>query len=163
MCFRKIAVFLPYNLQIVFMPYTYEYPRPCVTVDIILFRNGGNGPAILLIERGNPPFEGIWAFPGGFINIDEDLETAARRELYEETGLKVLTMSQFRTYGSINRDPRHRTITVVYVAEIDDKQTHEPTAGDDACNAAWFRLEALPPLAFDHRGILEEFIREKAL
>ncbi len=145
------------------MPFTYEYPRPCVTVDIILLRNDGNGPEILLIERGNPPFEGLWAFPGGFINMDEDLETSARRELFEETSLKPLTMKQFRTYGAINRDPRHRTITVVYVAEIDDKQTHEPTAGDDARSAAWFRLEALPPLAFDHMDILEEFIREKAL
>lgn len=138
------------------MPYTYIYPRPCVTVDIILVQTHEDDPRILLIRRKNPPFEGCWALPGGFVEMDEDLETATRRELMEETGLVAETLRQFKTYGAIHRDPRHRTITVVYFALINESPGR-PQSGDDASDAAWFGLFELPDLAFDHAQIIRDF------
>ncbi len=141
------------------MPYSYTYPRPSVTVDcIILAGNGKQNYRIALIKRLNPPYRGKWAFPGGFVDIDEDLLPAAQRELEEETGLRIAKLSQFKAYGKVNRDPRGRTITIVYVGFID--QPRPLMAKSDAKEAQWFDLENLPPLAFDHDDILKEFMLE---
>jgi 8-oxo-dGTP diphosphatase len=143
------------------MSYVYEYPRPCVTVDIVLFRKVSKATEVLLIERGHPPFQGSWAFPGGFIEMDEDLETAALRELREETKLSGIALRQFKTYGAVHRDPRHRTITVAYVALIPEGVECNPVAGDDASHVAWFGLHSLPLLAFDHSQILQDVLDSK--
>ena len=132
--------------------YTYQYPRPAVTVDAILISKQNS---VLLIERGREPFKGKWALPGGFIEMDEELETACHRELEEETGLRVGELKQFRAYGGVNRDPRHRTISVIFYSFLEEES--EPMAGDDAAKANWFPLNSLPELAFDHQHILEEF------
>ncbi len=139
------------------MPYTYDYPRPALTVDIVLFCQQQKTWELLLIKRKNPPFQDKWAFPGGFVDIDEDLETAAHRELTEETGISNIQLKQFRTYGDPKRDPRHRTVTVVYTAIV-SQISQTPIAADDAKEAAWFPLNALPPLAFDHAGIVQDVL-----
>lgn len=135
--------------------YSYPYPRPAVTVDTILI---SPNKSILLIERGREPFKGKWALPGGFIDMNEELETACQRELEEETGIRIKEIKQFRTYGNVNRDPRHRTISVVFFAFADDELNAR--AGDDAAKAQWFPLSQLPEMAFDHEPILREFIAE---
>jgi 8-oxo-dGTP diphosphatase len=135
--------------------YTYNYPRAALTVDAIVFAKQGGSASVLLIERGREPFKNKWALPGGFIEMDETLETACKRELYEETGLKVEKMTQFKTYDAIDRDPRHRTISVIYFAELNEIQ--QVKGGDDASRAEWFSVSELPELAFDHNIILEEF------
>lgn len=132
--------------------FTYNYPRPAVTVDAILI---SSKRSVLLIERGRDPFKGTWALPGGFVDMDESLEAACKRELEEETGILIREVKQFKAYGDVNRDPRHRTISVVFYAYADTEI--EPNAGDDAVNARWFPLSDLPVLAFDHARILEEF------
>lgn len=135
--------------------FTYNYPRPAVTVDAILF---SRGQSVLLIERGREPFKGIWALPGGFVDMDESLETACMRELEEETGIQVQEIKQFKAFGDVNRDPRHRTISVVFYSFTESEI--QPKAGDDAACARWFPIDNLPELAFDHGKILEEFVRE---
>lgn len=135
--------------------YTYQYPRPAVTVDAILI---SKKRSVLLIERGREPFKGKWALPGGFIEMDEELETACRRELVEETGLRVGELKQFRAFGGVNRDPRHRTISVIFYSFPEEES--EPLAGDDAAKAQWFQVDKLPELAFDHQQIIEEFKNE---
>lgn len=132
--------------------YTYSYPRPAVTVDAILV---SSNKSVLLIERGRDPYKGKWALPGGFIELDESLETACRRELEEETGLKVEVLTQFKAFGAVNRDPRHRTISVLFYAFTGEELV--ACAGDDAAKAQWFPLSQLPELAFDHQQILTEF------
>lgn len=137
------------------MAFTYEYPRPAVTTDVMVVTREPQ-TRLLLIQRGNQPFIGKWALPGGFVDMDEDLPQAALRELREETGIEDVDIVQFRTYGGIKRDPRHRTISVVYTAVID-----EPVLAhgmDDAADARWFELDNLPDLAFDHQLIIEEAI-----
>ena len=135
--------------------YSYQYPRAALTVDAIVFTRKNNETFVLLIQRGQEPFKGKWALPGGFVNMDETLEEACKRELLEETGLKTDAMKQFKAYDAIHRDPRHRTISVVFSTEIND--TENVTGGDDAAQAEWFPVTALPHLAFDHALILEEF------
>ncbi len=137
--------------------YSYKYPRPALTVDAIVYFQNQRKTYVLLIERGNEPFKNKWALPGGFVNMDELLETACIRELQEETGLKVTQLQQFKAYDEIDRDPRGRTISVVFSAELSEKQ--EVKGGDDAAHAKWFHLNELPGLAFDHQQILEEFFR----
>ena len=136
------------------MAYTYEYPRPSLTVDCIIFGLDEDGLKILLIERGHPPFKGHWALPGGFVEMDEDLETAARRELEEETGVKDVFIEQLFTFGQPNRDPRGRVVSVAYYALV-NLRDHPVEAASDASNADWFKLEDLPHLAFDHDEILK--------
>lgn len=134
--------------------YTYEYPRPSVTVDVVVFGYAGKGRLrVLLIQRGGEPFVGQWALPGGFVEMDEDLETSALRELEEETGVKDLFVEQLYTYGKPDRDPRGRVISVAYFALV-NLQDHPPTAASDADQADWFALDELPELAFDHARIL---------
>jgi len=139
------------------MTFTYNYPRPAVTVDTIVFSKSENRVYIALIKRANPPFRGDWAFPGGFVDMDESLHEAACRELAEETGLKNIQLEQFYTFGDVHRDPRHRTITVVYYG-FSSGNLAPLAAGDDAGEAAWFPTDDLPHLAFDHKEILHKAI-----
>lgn len=132
--------------------YCYEYPRPSVTVDLIVVTRERK-PRVLLIRRAHAPFAGMWAIPGGFVDMDEALEAAARRELREETGVKAGELEQLYTFGDPKRDPRGRTISVVYLTQVDPKKV-KPRAADDAADLAWHPLEKLPPLAFDHAEIL---------
>lgn len=138
------------------MSYTYKYPRPALTVDAIVFNDNSE---ILLIQRSSQPFKDLWAFPGGFVNEDETAEMAVNRELEEETGLEDVELKQFYTYSDPNRDPRHRTVTIAFVGKV--MSTTKPIAGDDAKNAQWFKLNALPPLAFDHKQILKEVLQKQ--
>ena len=138
------------------MAYTYKYPRPAVTADCIVITKEPE-PKVLLIERGDEPFKGCWAFPGGFMNMDETTEQCAIRELEEETGLRVSDVHQIGAYSKVDRDPRGRTITVAYLTIID-----EPIAvngQDDAAKAQWFPLSVLPELAFDHYDIMQDAVK----
>ena len=139
------------------MPYEYKYPRPAVTADCVVITREEQ-PKILLIERGYEPFKGCWAFPGGFMNMDETTEQCAIRELEEETGLKVDEVYQIGAYSKVDRDPRGRTITVAYLAITDTSD--EVYGQDDAAKAQWFRLSELPSLAFDHGEIIEDAIKK---
>ena len=138
------------------MTYTYKYPRPAVTADCIVITREAE-PKVLLIQRGNPPFKGAWAFPGGFMDMDETTEQCAIRELEEETGLRLSDIQQIGAYSKIDRDPRGRTITVAYLAIVDEPAG--VTGQDDATKAQWFPVDALPPLAFDHEDIMQDAIR----
>ena len=135
------------------MAYTYKYPRPAVTADCVVMTREAV-PQVLLIERGNDPFKGCWAFPGGFMNMDESTEQCAIRELEEETGLQVTDIHQVGAYSKVDRDPRGRTITIAYLAIIDAPK--EVSGQDDAAKAKWFPIDALPPLAFDHDEIMDD-------
>ncbi len=135
--------------------YTYNYPRPAVTVDIALFRNWKTSSQILLIERGSQPFQGLYALPGGFLGPNETLLEAAWRELEEETGLNGIELFQIHTFSAPDRDPRGRTITTVFGAVLEPAARCKIKAGSDASSAAWFDLSKLPELAFDHREIIE--------
>ena len=142
------------------MEYTYKYPRPAVTADCVVMTNEPL-PKVLLIQRGADPFKGEWAFPGGFMNMDETAEQCAIRELEEETGLKVSTVYQIGTYSKVGRDPRGRTITVAYIAIIDSPL--EVQGRDDAAKAEWFPISDLPELAFDHEEIMSDAINFYAI
>ena len=135
------------------MAYTYKYPRPAVTADCVVITKESE-PKVLLIQRGADPFKGTWAFPGGFMNMDETTEQCAIRELEEETGLKVATVHQIGAYSKVDRDPRGRTITVAYLAIIDTPQ--DVIGKDDAAKAEWFTITDLPTLAFDHEEIIKD-------
>ena len=137
------------------MEYSYKYPRPAVTADCVVITKEAE-PKVLLIQRGADPYKGCWAFPGGFMNMDETTEQCAIRELEEETGLKVSTIRQIGAYSKVDRDPRGRTITVAYLAIID--KPAQVTGQDDAVKAEWFPLSALPELAFDHADIMADAI-----
>ncbi len=136
--------------------YCYEYPRPMVCVDMVVLRKTDNGHEILLIERGNDPYKGSWALPGGFIEMDEKLEDSAYRELAEETQITQIELRQLKTYGNPLRDPRGRNISVVYGGILISGEN--PVAGDDANRVNWFDVKQLPPLAFDHDFIIFESI-----
>jgi len=138
------------------MNYTYPYPRPSVTVDILLMHPAESAWEVLLIKRLHNPFQGMWALPGGFIEMDEDLHKSAKRELLEETGLDMQQLHQFKTYGKPGRDPRGRTISVVFYAIISKEAKKQTKAGDDAKKAQWFQLKQLPELAFDHEDIMQD-------
>lgn len=135
------------------MKHCYNYPRPAVTADIIILRKNNDEQFVLLIERKHTPFKGMWALPGGFLEMDETLEAAALRELQEETGITGIELKQFHTFSKVNRDPRHRTITTVFIGYADHNTSI--VAGDDAANAKWFAIDELPPLAFDHVEVME--------
>ena len=132
------------------MEYTYKYPRPAVTADCVVITKEAE-PKVLLIQRGADPYKGCWAFPGGFMNMDETTEQCAIRELEEETGLKVSTVRQIGAYSKVDRDPRGRVITVAYYALV---QKGSVKGGDDARNAQWYPINEIPQLAFDHEKIL---------
>ena len=138
------------------MEYTYKYPRPAVTADCVVITKEVE-PKVLLIQRGIDPYKGCWAFPGGFMNMDETTEQCAIRELEEETGLKISNLHQIGAYSKVDRDPRGRTITVAYLAIVDSPL--DVKGQDDAANAAWFPINALPTLAFDHADIMADAIK----
>ena len=142
------------------MEYTYKYPRPAVTADCVVITREAE-PKVLLIQRGYDPFKGCWAFPGGFMNMDETTEQCAIRELEEETGLKVDTIHQIGAYSKVDRDPRGRTITVAYLAIIDKPLA--VTGQDDAAKAEWFPISNLPKLAFDHEEIISDAVNFYAI
>ena len=135
--------------------YSYDYPRPMVTVDMIVTREYNGLTQILLIERGRDPYSGSWALPGGFVEMNETLVESAYRELAEETHITELELQQFKTYGNPGRDPRGRTISVVYIGVL--RSLQQAKAGDDAAKAQWFHLDTLPDLAFDHGEIVKEW------
>lgn len=136
--------------------YTYEYPRPAVTTDCVIFGYDGRDLKVLLVERGIEPYKGMWAFPGGFLQIDETAIQGAKRELKEETGLENAFIEQFHTFTGVDRDPRGRVITIAHYALV---RLSEVQAGDDAAKAQWFSLGDVPRLAFDHDRILREALR----
>jgi len=135
------------------LTYCYEYPRPAVTTDCVIFGFDGLRLNVLLIERAREPFKGCWAFPGGFLNMDETAHDCAVRELQEETGLTDVYIEQLYTFSEVDRDPRGRTISVAYYALVRQKD-YQVTAGDDARAARWFPVGTIPSLAFDHDHIL---------
>ena len=135
------------------MAYTYEFARPALTVDCVVFGLDEYDLKVLLIERDLQPFQGRWALPGGFVRIEETLENAARRELSEETGLERVYLEQLYTEGRVDRDPRERVVTVAYYALV-RLSNHKVQAATDARQALWFGLDDLPRLAFDHDKIL---------
>ncbi|PHN05954.1 NUDIX hydrolase [Flavilitoribacter nigricans] len=137
------------------MPYTYEYPRPALTVDCVIFGlDESNKLKILLIQRALEPFKGDWALPGGFVDMEEDLEAAALRELEEETGVRDVFIEQLYTFGQPERDPRGRVVSVAYYALVNLAE-HPVHASSDADHVEWFELDQLPQLAFDHDRIVE--------
>lgn len=135
------------------MPFTYEYARPALTVDCVVFGFDEGELEVLLIQRGLKPFRGRWALPGGFVRVTETVDDAARRELAEETGLENVFLEQLYTFGALDRDPRERVVSVAYYAlvRLADFQTRAAT---DATAARWFPLSEVPSLAFDHDDIL---------
>lgn len=133
--------------------YCYDYPHPAVTTDVVLFTLREDKLAVLLIRRRNPPYAGQWALPGGFVDLDEDLDSCARRELAEETGITGVYLEQLYTFGHPARDPRERVISVAYFGLV-PSETIQLAPASDAVEAAWFALDALPPLAFDHGTII---------
>lgn len=135
--------------------YCYKYPHAALTVDCVVFGFDGERLKVLLIERDLEPYAGMWALPGGFMNIDETLENAARRELREETNLTDMYLEQFHVFSSVNRDPRERVVTVAFLSLIRQDKCGIPVGGSDARRAMWFDEQRLPPLAFDHREIIE--------
>src|SRR5437868_7344996 len=130
-----------------------KYDRPSVTVDVVMMSLHQRDLQVLLVKRRSWPFEGCWAIPGGFVKVDESLETAAKRELQEETTLENVYLEQLYTFGDPGRDPRTRVITVVYFALLDSARL-QVRAADDAADVGWFSVYQLPPLAFDHEQIL---------
>lgn len=138
------------------MTYTYEYARPALTVDCVVFGYEAQASSlkVLLIRRKLPPFEGAWALPGGFVQVDESVEAAAMRELKEETGVENVFLEQLYTFGAVERDPRDRVVSVAYYALV-SLQRHKLQAATDASDAQWFGLSELPDLGFDHADIVE--------
>lgn len=136
--------------------YTYKYPHPAVAADCVVFARDGGDAKVLLVERKNDPCKGEWAFPGGFMNIDETAEEAACRELEEETGLKVGEVRQLGAFTAVDRDPRERVVSIAYYVELPAAEAVR--GSDDARRARWFSLEDLPKLAFDHEMILRKAV-----
>ena len=142
--------------------YTYEYPRPAMTADCVIFGFDGQALKILLIERGLEPYKGYWALPGGFMRMNETIDQCAMRELREETNMKEVYIEQMHVFSNVNRDPRGRVVTVAFIALVRPSE-HKIVGGDDASNAMWFNAATLPPLAFDHAKIVEyarNYLRE---
>jgi 8-oxo-dGTP diphosphatase len=125
-----------------------------VTTDVVLFTLRERALCVLLIERSNTPYQGMWALPGGFLEIAEDLEACAKRELQEETGIEGVYLEQLYTFGAPDRDPRERIISVTYFA-LTRSDTLQPKAASDAARVAWFAVSELPELAFDHEEIIQ--------
>jgi 8-oxo-dGTP diphosphatase len=142
------------------LPFTYPYPRPAVTVDVVLFAIVGGDLAVLLVKRGHPPFAGTWALPGGFVDENEPLAKAALRELREETGVRRVTIDQLGAFGDPGRDPRAHTVSVAYLG-FAAAEAHPAVAGDDAAEAVWQPMAKVGgrgrgalKLAFDHADII---------
>ena len=141
--------------------YCYKYPHPAVTTDCVIFGFDGQQLKVLLIKRGIDPYQGHWAFPGGFLRMDETAEQGALRELKEETGLENAFVEQLGAFSEVKRDPRERVITIAFFALVN---IQDVKGGDDAAEADWFRIDDMPMLAFDHDHILrvaQKLLREK--
>lgn len=138
------------------MSFIYNYPRPAVTVDVILICKFKDIEKVLLIKRKNEPFKDYWAFPGGFVDENEDLHCAAKRELNEETSINIDNLVQLSAVGTPGRDPRGHTISIIYGAVINEEL--KAIANDDAKEVKWFDVNSLPQLAFDHKEILKSEI-----
>ena len=135
--------------------FSYPYPHPAVTTDVVVFSILDGRLSILLVRRANPPHQGEWALPGGFLNIDEDLDACAARELQEETGISGVYLEQLYTFGATDRDPRERVISVTYYALVPQDALTPVRAASDAADVGWHPFDRLPPLAFDHAEIIE--------
>lgn len=138
------------------MTFTYDYPRPALSADCVLFAWQDQTIKVLLIQRKHEPFAKHWALPGGFVDIDEDLPTAAARELEEETHLKRVKLFQLAAYGAVERDPRTRVVTVAHWGLVTSAQMKQAVAGDDAALTCWFDVNKLPKLAFDHQVVMND-------
>ncbi len=138
--------------------YTYEYPRPMVAADMVVFAVGHGPFEVLAIQRKHDPYAGRWAMPGGFVEMDETLEAAAARELQEETGVEGVYLRQFHAFGEPGRDPRGRCISIAFLG-VTDRDRHNPQAADDAADAAWLPVDGLPDLAFDHNEVVACAVR----
>lgn len=136
------------------MPYTYEHAHPAVTTDAVVFTVRDGRLEVLLIQRKHEPFKDMWAFPGGFLDYDEDLIDCAKRELEEETGVRGVQLEQFYAAGTPGRDPRERNISIVHIGLVRHDQV-SPQAADDAAEVGWFSAHRPPLLAFDHRDLLK--------
>lgn len=136
--------------------YCYDYWRPAVTADNVVFCFDGNHLNVLLIKRGREPYKDCWAFPGGFLEENETLEEAARRELKEETGLEPLYMEEIGAFSGVDRDPRGRVISGGFYSVVSPADKERAIAGDDAAQACWFPVNELPPLAFDHAEVFRK-------
>jgi 8-oxo-dGTP diphosphatase len=141
--------------------YSYQHPRPAVSVDIVLIRKSGEEYQVLLIKRAQDPYRGSFALPGGFVDIDETLEQAAARELFEETGLRDVELTQIHTFSDPDRDPRGRVISTAFCGFFLSKV--KPKAGSDAADLGWYYLSDLPELAFDHAQIIQLSIQKMNL
>ncbi|GAB4521159.1 MAG: NUDIX domain-containing protein [Anaerolineales bacterium] len=142
------------------MPYTYSHPRPALTVDVVIFTLQEGELRVLLVQRAQPPFQGMWALPGGFVNVEESLEDAALRELSEETGLAgECYLEQLYTYGDPQRDPRERVVSVTYFSLVSGDRVLAGPEKSDAQSARWLPVNDLPPLAFDHTEIVHYALR----
>jgi len=139
--------------------FCYKYPRPSYTADCMIFNNFSENFHILLIKRRNEPYRNLWALPGGFVEPDELGMDAAKRELFEETGLENNSLKEFHVYDKPGRDPRGRTVTVVFYSFVAE-ETLLIKAGDDAKEVKWFSLKHLPTLAFDHNEIIDRALLE---
>ena len=139
------------------MSYTYPYPHPAVATDCVVFGFDGKGLQVLLIRRGVEPYKGLWAFPGGFMRMDETAEECAKRELQEETSLNIQMLKQLGAFSGVHRDPRERVVSVAFYALV---QPSEVVGGDDASHAEWFAIEEVPQLAFDHDFILRKAMQQ---
>lgn len=137
--------------------YVYEYPRAAMTTDSVIFGFDGKDLQVLLIKRGLEPYKGCWAFPGGFLRMDETIEQCAQRELKEETMLEQVYMEQLGVFSEVERDPRGRIITTAFYALVNIEEVH---GGDDAEDAQWFPIDKIPTLAFDHDRILRVAMRK---
>ena len=141
------------------MGYTYNYPHFALTVDAVIFSKSDEGLDVLLIRRSKEPFKDCWAFPGGYVNIEETIDNAVYRELEEETNISNVSLKRFDIFDAIDRDPRERTVTVVYYGFFNGSKVLIK-AGDDAKDAKWFPVNKLPELAFDHSVILKKILAE---
>lgn len=141
------------------MPYTYQHPRPALSVDAVVLGFDAGSLKALLIQRSNPPFQGQWAFPGGFVEMDETTDQAVLRELEEETGIKGVPLTQLHTFSAVDRDPRERVVSVAYYG-FADPSTLQIKAASDANAAEWFPTCDLPELAFDHAEILQVALKQ---
>ncbi len=143
--------------------FCYEYPRPALTTDCVLLGFHDKGIKVLLIERKDEPFKGKWAFPGGFVDMDETTLVSANRELYEETGLENIPLKQLHTFSDLNRDPRGRVVSVVYYTFQPLSFFGQVRAGDDAVNVKWVEINEMPDLAFDHNVVLNFTLKKIGL
>ncbi len=143
------------------MQFCYQYPHPAVTTDIVIFTIQNQQLDALFVRRRNPPYQGEWALPGGFVDINEDIDTCAQRELFEETLVDNVYLEQLYTFGQHDRDPRERVITVAYYALI-PRDKLQPKAGSDAQEVNWFPIKQLPKLAFDHDQIIQKALERIA-